>query len=112
MVHALAGYSNPQIMKVGGLLKQQPITVVIDTGNTNTFLNSKVAARMTLHIEGYNKFDVKVTDGRILKYDQQCSWVKLLLQGQEIIANFFLLPIDDYKVVLSIEWLMTLGDIS
>ncbi|RWV98618.1 hypothetical protein GW17_00038527 [Ensete ventricosum] len=59
MVHALAGYSNPQTMKVGGLLKQQPITVLIDTGSTNIFLNSKVAARMTLQIEGYDKFNVK-----------------------------------------------------
>ncbi|RWW11055.1 hypothetical protein GW17_00025357, partial [Ensete ventricosum] len=50
-VHALAGYSNPQTMKVGGLLKQQPITVLIDTGSTNNFLNSKVAARLALQIE-------------------------------------------------------------
>ena len=42
-VHALAGYSNPETMKVGGLLKQQPITVLIDTGSTTNFLNSKVA---------------------------------------------------------------------
>ena len=71
-VHALAGYSNPQTMKVEGLLKQQPITVLIDTGSTNNFLNSKVAAWMALHIEGYSKFDVKVADGRILKCDQRC----------------------------------------
>ncbi|RRT43587.1 hypothetical protein B296_00036916 [Ensete ventricosum] len=38
-------------MKVGGLLKQQPITVLIDTGSTNNFLDHKVAARMTLQIE-------------------------------------------------------------
>ncbi|RRT31560.1 hypothetical protein B296_00029406, partial [Ensete ventricosum] len=50
-VHALAGYSNPQMIKVGGLLKQQLITVLIDTGNTNNFLNSKVAACLTLQIE-------------------------------------------------------------
>ncbi|RWV92798.1 hypothetical protein GW17_00044793 [Ensete ventricosum] len=51
-VHALAGYSNPQTMKVGGLLKQQPITVLIDTGSRNNFLNSKVASCMMLQIEG------------------------------------------------------------
>ncbi|RWW44591.1 hypothetical protein BHE74_00049634 [Ensete ventricosum] len=50
-VHALAGYVNSQIMKVGGLLKQQPITVLIDTGSTNNFLNSKVVARLALQIE-------------------------------------------------------------
>ncbi|RRT70585.1 hypothetical protein B296_00023639 [Ensete ventricosum] len=46
-MHVLAGYSNPQTMKVGGLLKQQPITVLIDMGSTNNFLNSKIATRMT-----------------------------------------------------------------
>ncbi|RWW44771.1 hypothetical protein BHE74_00049445 [Ensete ventricosum] len=50
-VHTLAGYSNPQTTKVGGLLKQQPINVLIDTSNTNNFLNSKVAARMVLQIK-------------------------------------------------------------
>ncbi|RWV77124.1 hypothetical protein GW17_00062094, partial [Ensete ventricosum] len=57
-------------------------------------------------------FNVKVTDSRILKCDQRCPWVKLLLQDQEIIADFFLLPIDDFEVMLEIEWLTTIGDIS
>ncbi|RWW10889.1 hypothetical protein GW17_00025543 [Ensete ventricosum] len=109
-VHALAGYSNPQTMKVGGLLKQQPITVLIDTGSTNNFLNSKVVVRLALQIESCNKFDVKVADGRIFNCDQRCPWVELL-QDQEV-ADFFLLPIDDYEAVLGIEWLTTLGDIS
>ncbi|RWW03795.1 hypothetical protein GW17_00033018 [Ensete ventricosum] len=51
-VHALADYSNLQMMKVGGLLKQQPITILIDIGSTNNFLNSKVAACLALQIEG------------------------------------------------------------
>ncbi|RZS10909.1 hypothetical protein BHM03_00042184, partial [Ensete ventricosum] len=111
-VHALAGYSNPQMMKVGGLLKQQPITVLIDTGSTNNFLNSKVATCLPLQIKGCNKFDVKVVDGRIFNCDQRCPRVKLLLQDQEVVADFFLLPIDDYEAILKIKWLTTLGDIS
>ncbi|RZR89803.1 hypothetical protein BHM03_00017594 [Ensete ventricosum] len=95
-------------MKVGGLLKQQPITVLIDTGSTNNFMNNKVVVRMALHIEDCSRFDVKVTNGRILKCNRRCPWVKLLLQDQEIIANFFLLPLDDYEAVLGIEWLTTL----
>ncbi|RWV83937.1 hypothetical protein GW17_00054392 [Ensete ventricosum] len=111
-VHALAGYSNPQTMKVGGLIKQQPITILIDTGSPNNFLNSTVAACLALQIEGCKMFDVKIADDRILNCDQRCPRVKLLLQDQEVVANFFLLPVDDYEVVLGIEWLITLGDIS
>ncbi|RWV76946.1 hypothetical protein BHE74_00049439 [Ensete ventricosum] len=111
-MHALVGYSNPRTMKVKGLLKQQPITILIDMGSTNNFLNSKVAARMALQIEGCNKFDVKVADGRILNCDQRYQRVKLLLQDQEVVADFFRLPIDDYEAMLRIEWLTMLGDIS
>ncbi|RRT51690.1 hypothetical protein B296_00018495 [Ensete ventricosum] len=99
-------------MKVGGLLKHQPITVLIDTGSTNNFMNSKVATRMALHIKVCIKFDVKVVDSQILKCDQRCTQVKLLLQDQEIIVDFFLLPLDDYETLLGIEWLTTLGNVS
>ena len=62
-MHALAGYMNLQMMKVGGLLKQQPITILLDTGSTNNFMNNKVSIRMTIPIENYSRFDAKVTDG-------------------------------------------------
>ncbi|RRT64048.1 hypothetical protein B296_00006919 [Ensete ventricosum] len=110
-MHALAGYSNPQTMNVGGLLKQQPITIVIDTDSTNNFLNSKVAACLALQIDGCNNFNVRVTDGRIFNCNPRCPRVKLLLLDQEVVVDFFLLPIDDYEVILGIEWLTTLGDI-
>ena len=35
-----------------------------------------------------------------------------MLQDQEIIADFFLLPLNNYEAMLRIKWLMTLGDIS
>ena len=70
-VHALASYSNPQTMKIGGLLKQQPITVLIDTGSTTNFLNSKLAVRISLPIENRCRFDVKVINGWILNCDRR-----------------------------------------
>ncbi|RZR85658.1 hypothetical protein BHM03_00012677 [Ensete ventricosum] len=111
-MHALAGYANPQTMKIGGFLKQQSITILIDIWSTNNFMNNKVAVWMALPIEDCSKFDVKVVDGRILKCDRRRPPVKLLLQDQEIVVNFFVLPLDDYEAVLGIEWLMTLGDVS
>ncbi|RZS23041.1 hypothetical protein BHM03_00055886 [Ensete ventricosum] len=60
MVHALAGYANPQMMKIRGFLKQQPVTVLIDIESINNFMNNKVATRMMLQIEECSRFDVKV----------------------------------------------------
>ncbi|RWV82988.1 hypothetical protein GW17_00055469, partial [Ensete ventricosum] len=47
VVHALDDYSNPQTMKVGGLLKQQLITILIDMSSTNNFL-----CRLTVMVKG------------------------------------------------------------
>ena len=67
---------------------------------------------MALPIENCSRFDVKVVDGWILNYDRKRPQEKLLLQDQEIIADFFLLPLDDHKAMFIIKWLTTLGDIS
>ncbi|RZR90505.1 hypothetical protein BHM03_00018392 [Ensete ventricosum] len=44
MTHALAGYANSETLKVERLLKQQPVTILIKTMSTNSFMNIKVAA--------------------------------------------------------------------
>ncbi|RRT74632.1 hypothetical protein B296_00032138 [Ensete ventricosum] len=83
ILHALAGYANPQTMKIDRFLKHQLITILIDTESTNNCMDSKVA----------------------------CSLVKLVTRGQEITTNFYLMQLDDYEVVLSIKLLSTLGDV-
>ncbi|RZR93465.1 hypothetical protein BHM03_00021972 [Ensete ventricosum] len=108
--HALAGHTYPQAAKVEESLKPQPVTVLIKTRSTNKFRNSKVAAQLMLQNEDCSRFNVEVADGQILKCDQRSPRVKLLRQDQEILTDFFLLPLDDYEVVLDIKWLSTLDD--
>ena len=62
-VHALAGYTNSQTMKIGGNLKHQSATILIDIGSTNNFMDRKVAAQLAHHIEGCDIFEVKIIDG-------------------------------------------------
>ncbi|RWV82360.1 hypothetical protein GW17_00056145 [Ensete ventricosum] len=112
IIHALASYVNPQMMKIEGFLKHQLVTILIDIGSTNNFVDSKVAARLTLQIKDCSRFDVKVANGRILNCNRKCPRVRLVLQGQEIVADCFLLPLENYEAVLGIEWLSTLYDVS
>ncbi|RWV84710.1 hypothetical protein GW17_00053557 [Ensete ventricosum] len=73
-------------------------------------MSSKVAAHLMLQKEDYSGFEVKVANDQILKYNQKCPWVKLILQEQDVVADFFLLPLDDF-IVLNIDWLSMIGDI-
>ncbi|RWW77446.1 hypothetical protein BHE74_00014394 [Ensete ventricosum] len=101
--HTLANHTNLQAMKVEESLKQKSVTILIKTRSTNNLMNNRVAAQLMLQNEDCSRFDVEVVDGRILKCDRKCSHVKLLLLDQEVNANFFLLPLNDYKVVLNIK---------
>ncbi|RWV88795.1 hypothetical protein GW17_00049090 [Ensete ventricosum] len=76
--HALVGYVNSQTMKVEGFLKQQVVTILIDIGSTNNFVNNMVVALLTLWNKDYIRFSVMVVDGRILNttYCLLCSLVE------------------------------------
>ena len=43
-VPALAGYSDPQTMKIGGTLKHQHVTILIYMGSTNNFMDREVTS--------------------------------------------------------------------
>ncbi len=43
IAHAIAGYSNPQTMWVSDFIELQPMTVLIDTHSTSTFMDIDTA---------------------------------------------------------------------
>ncbi|RWV96227.1 hypothetical protein GW17_00041079 [Ensete ventricosum] len=90
-------------MKIDDFLKHQPVTILVDTRSTNDFMDSKVASRLMLRIEDCSRFHVKVADCRILNCSRKCPRVKLVLQGQEITADLFLLALDNYEAVLRLN---------
>ncbi|RZR77403.1 hypothetical protein BHM03_00002457 [Ensete ventricosum] len=110
-VPTLVGYTNLQKLKIEGFLKQQSVIILVDVESTHNFMSSKVVAHLMLQKEYYNGFEVKVAKGQILKCNQKCPWVKLSLQEQDIVADFFLLALDGFDIVLSIDWLSTIRDI-
>ena len=100
-IEPLANYSNLQTMEVGGTMKHQPAIVLIDTDSTNNFMDRKVVARLAYHIEGCDRFEVKIIDGRILTCDSKCSKKNLIIQGHEILATITTLK--DQPVVYTVR---------
>ncbi|RZR95067.1 hypothetical protein BHM03_00023873 [Ensete ventricosum] len=112
---AVTTIAKRRLMMIKPIKEPEPEDVDLESEEEDTEEESESKpALSTIHaLAGYvNPFGVKVADGRILNCNRKCLLVKLVLQGQEIIADFFLLPLDYYIVVLGIEWLSTLGDVS
>ncbi|RRT64939.1 hypothetical protein B296_00013567 [Ensete ventricosum] len=103
-IPTLAGYTNLQKLKIEGFLEQQSVIVLIDAGSAHNSMSSKVAVHLMLQKEDYSGFKVKVADGQILKWSQKCPRVKLILQEQDVIADFFLIPLDGFDIMLGVDW--------
>ncbi|RZR77035.1 hypothetical protein BHM03_00001986 [Ensete ventricosum] len=111
MVPTVAGYTNLQKLKIEGFLEQQSVIILVDAGSTHKFMSSKVVTHLMPKKEYYNGSKVKVANGHILKCNQKCPRVKLSLQEQDIVADFFLLPLYGFDIVLGIDWLSMIRDI-
>ncbi|KAF9671218.1 hypothetical protein SADUNF_Sadunf12G0024600 [Salix dunnii] len=49
-LHAIAGATNPQTMRVTGYYHNKPLYILLDSGSTHNFLDPSVASKLNLHI--------------------------------------------------------------
>ncbi|KAL5768772.1 hypothetical protein ACOSP7_015317 [Xanthoceras sorbifolium] len=109
--HAIARLRAPKTMQVGGSLQSKSVTVLIDSGNTYNFISESAARRVGLQPKTEGKMEVMVASGEKLNCPDKCSNVQLKLQRIPIVAEFFILPLEGYDIVMGTQWLQTLGPI-
>ena len=110
-MHAIAGTPTPQTMRVKGALGRYTVIVLVDSGSTHNFLQEEVANKIGLLPDKLGQLDVRGASGEKLSSPRKCYGVQLRLQGIPIVADFYILQLEGYKVVVGAQWLQTLGPI-
>jgi predicted aspartyl protease len=110
-LHALAGYTGPRTMRVLGRIGYWKVLILIDSGSTHNFIDQKVAHHLGLSVTPITEFWVTVANGQQLSCTEKHEGVEILIQGLEITATFFSLPLNGLDVVLGIQWLEKLGPV-
>ncbi|XP_019431364.1 PREDICTED: uncharacterized protein LOC109338552 [Lupinus angustifolius] len=111
-VNALTGVANFRTMRVTGKYNKKPLHILIDSGSTRNFLDRQVAKRIGCRIEELQPILVTVAYGTkvpISSVVRNFSWT---LQQSTFTSDVMLLPLGCCDIVLGIEWLITLGDIT
>ena len=99
-------------MHVKGRYNKKPLHILIDSGSTHYFLDVHVVARIGCKIEDLKPLVVTVADGKkvlISSVGQNFTWV---IQHTTFTSDVMLIPLGCCDIVLGIEWLITLGDIT
>ncbi|KAJ0545001.1 putative nucleotidyltransferase, Ribonuclease H [Helianthus annuus] len=110
-VYAMTGVTSFSTMRVVGTIGTRQIHILIDSGSTHNFVNSKLASRLQCPTKEVPEMKVLVANGKKLDCNQLCQDFQWLMQGTWFRTDVLLLPLDNYDMVLGIQWLQFLNDI-
>ena len=69
-LHALAGISSPQTLKIRGFIKHCAVVVLIDSGSTHNFIHQKFAEAVHCFVRAVSNFQVQIADGGTMKCEE------------------------------------------
>ena len=111
-LHALEGTFNFQTMRLKGVVGKRSLCILIDSRSTHNFIDTRVTAMVGCVLESIAKLKVVAANGNELRCREICRGFSWTMQGQQFKANVMTLPLDNYDLVLRVQWLVELGDIT
>ena len=98
-------------MKVVGSIESVPATVLLDSGSSHNFLSESLAQKIQLQPVKGPTIRVMVASGEKLTSKGKCVSVMVKLWKFFTKADFYILSLEGYDVVMGTQWLRTLGEI-
>lgn len=110
-LNALEGTVGFHTMKVIGRTGKQTLHILVDSRNTHNFLNSSVALKLQSELTVITPIIVQAANGGKMSCESICKGLKWKIQGVSFEADVFIMDLNNYDMVLGIQWLSMLGDI-
>ncbi|CAA0841262.1 Unknown protein, partial [Striga hermonthica] len=111
-VHAMVGTKGLRTMKLPAWLKDRRVTVLVDNGSSHNFINATLSHKLKLPTSTIDPFEVRVANGERLRCSEMYRGVPIEFQGVTVKADLFALPLVGPDVVLGVQWLEGLGDVT
>ncbi|KAA8526488.1 hypothetical protein F0562_008310 [Nyssa sinensis] len=109
--HAITGTQHPQTIRVLGKLKNKNVMVLIDGSSTHNFIDQAIVSKFGLPVIQDKKFQVMVANQEKIECVGQCRALTVTIQGHSVTADYYILLVAAYQLVLGVQWLETLGPI-
>lgn len=110
-LHVISGINSSKTMRVQGQIGNTFPIVLLDSGSTHNFISECLAIKLMLQSDLGQHVKVKLASGEKLVSRGRCTGVSIKLSNFFTKADFYILPLDGYEVVMGTQWLCTLGEI-
>ncbi|MFS7996550.1 putative nucleotidyltransferase, Ribonuclease H [Helianthus anomalus] len=111
-IHALTGIPSFSTMKIMGTIGTMQLRILVDSGSTHNFLNKKLAEKLHCALKTVNNLmSVGVANGQSINCNQYSPNFQWFMQGMWFTTDVLVIPLENYDMVLGVQWLLTLGPI-
>jgi hypothetical protein len=108
-IHAISGSLSPNTILIVGIIQQQMVVILVDSGSTHNFLDPATVSKARSPKLISKVIGVKVANGQLMSSEGKCPVVSIRVQGNTFCTEFYILTLGDCDSVLGIQWLRTLG---
>ena len=108
-LNSVVGFTPSNTMKVRGMVGEQEVVVLIDSGATHNFISTRVVERLGIKIDYGASYGVTLGNGTIECGRDICQGLILTLPETQVHADFLPLPLGSTDLILGMSWLQTLG---
>ncbi|XP_068641904.1 uncharacterized protein [Aristolochia californica] len=110
-VHAITGLQSTTTMQGSALVNDQPLLSLVDSASTHNFLSFTAAKYLQLPIQPRPVASVSVANGEKVPSYWVSRAVMFTIDNHHFSAEFFIIPLAGFDMVLGVKWLQTLGSI-
>ncbi|GJX79204.1 putative mitochondrial protein [Tanacetum coccineum] len=110
-LNALTSRNTLQTMRVIGHIGKYEVHILVDSGITHNFIDCEIARKLEYQMKKTCPLQVTVANGNHMVSSSMCR-VKWQLKNEYFCADMMVLPLGGCEMVLGIQRLSTLGDIT
>lgn len=114
-LHAINGESEADLartMRLTGRFKKTNVQILVDSGSTHNFFDSRVAKWLRLTFSIIKPIMIIIADGRRLQSTKAVKGFTWEMHGHGFTADFYIIPLKGCEMVLGFKWLAQLGDVT
>ncbi|XP_012845857.1 PREDICTED: uncharacterized protein LOC105965855 [Erythranthe guttata] len=111
-VYALAGQETSSTIKLQGRVNNHPITILVDTESTHTFLDTNTTKELNCVVEKSNSMNILFADWRKISSEGRCKHFQWRVGPHLFQANVRLLELGGCGLVIGVDLLKYLEPIT
>jgi predicted aspartyl protease len=102
---ATSGTAAHKIVKFNGSIQHKPITLLVDSGSSSSFVSSSLAAHLSGVVSLSSDIKVQVAGGGVLISSQFISQALWFIGDIAFQSDLRVLPLSSYDMIIGMDWL-------